>query len=347
MRVKLKRLAAKTGKKLETILYPKHKKTKNKKQIFWLITVPILIIVGLLVWYLKVSNIQVLDPQGIIGVKERGLMIFTIILGAAVVIPVFGLTIFIALRYREGSGKKVKYSPDWGNNYLAETIWWGIPVAIIVLIAVVTWISTHKLDPYKAIDSNKTTMNIQVVALDWKWLFIYPEQHIATVNFVQFPVNSQVNFALTSDTVMNSFWIPRLGGQIYAMPSMVTHLNLNSTKIGDYPGSAANIAGNGFSGMNFTTRVSSKQDFDNWIKYAKQSPSKLDNQTYAQLSKASKNNPVSYYSSVNPGLYKDIVMKYIMPINNMKDTPQSQKTPATNNANNDSKMKTNMNMESI
>jgi cytochrome o ubiquinol oxidase subunit 2 len=156
-------------------------------------------------------------------------------------------------------------------------------------------------------------MTIQVVSLDWKWLFIYPEQHVASVNFVQFPTDTPVNFAITSDSVMNSFWIPQLGGQMYSMPGMLTQLHLSADTAGDYTGASANISGEGFAGMKFTARASSQADFDKWIHEAKNSSNTLDKNTYDQLAKPSKNNPASYYAKVQEGLYDTIMMKYMTP----------------------------------
>ncbi|MEO7905256.1 MAG: ubiquinol oxidase subunit II, partial [Candidatus Saccharimonadales bacterium] len=277
------------------------------------ITLFLLLVIGMLtviVLYLRTLHIDMLNPAGIIALKERDLMAFTVILGAVVIIPVFALTIAIAWRYRE-SNTKAKYTPEWAINHTAEAIWWGIPILIIVILSIVTWNSTHNLDPYKPLPGHDKTLTIQVVALDWKWLFIYPEQNIATVNYVQFPTNTSINFDLTSDSVMTSFWIPKLSGQLYAMPGMVTKLHLNATQLGDYKGSNANISGEGFAGMKFTARASSEVDFNRWIAETKQKPLSLTTAEYLQLAEKSKNNPPAYYSSAQPDLYDTIVMKYI------------------------------------
>ena len=231
-----------------------------------------------------------------------------------VIIPVFVMAIVIAWRYREGNTKaKKKYAPNWDQNKLAEFTWWGIPIIIIVILSVVTWVSTHALDPYKPLKSQAKTIKIQVVSLDWKWLFIYPKQNIASVNFVQFPKNTPVDFEITSDSVMNSFWIPALGGQIYSMPGMSTHLHLMANKSGNYSGSSANISGSGFAGMKFTAKASSKASFNSWVKNIQNTLNPLNESEYNKLTKPSKNNPPAYYSSVSNGLYDMIVMKYMMP----------------------------------
>jgi cytochrome o ubiquinol oxidase subunit II len=263
-------------------------------------------------WYVSTLHIDLLDPKGIIALKQYNLLVFTTVLGFVVVVPVFIMAITIAWRYREGN-TKAKYTPNVSTNRLAETIWWGIPVILIAILSVVTWISTHDLDPHKPLASNVKPVKVQVVALDWKWLFIYPEHDIASINHVQFPVDTPVNFEITADAPMNSFWIPQLGGQIYAMAGMTTKLHLNATEIGDYKGSSANISGEGFADMKFIARASTNADFDNWIKSAKQSNSPLTASSYAELVKKSKDVPVSYYSSSDDDLYDTIVMKYMMP----------------------------------
>lgn len=285
------------------------------------IIIPILLALGVVLaaaLYLRHQSIPVLQPKGIIGQKEHGLMIFTVILGFAVIIPVFIMAIAIAYRYREGNtNTRVKYTPEWDTHRVAEFIWWGIPIAIIAVLSVVTWVSTHQLDPWKPVASTQKKLTVQVVSLDWKWLFIYPEQHIATVNFVQFPAGTPLDFEITSDTVMNSFWIPQLGGQIYAMPGMVTQLNLEATNPGSYNGSSANISGSGFAGMKFTAKSSSLADFNAWVQSVKHSKSQLTAATYSQLARPSEDNQPAYYNSTTSSLYDTIVLKYMMPLQHM------------------------------
>lgn len=264
------------------------------------------------VWYIGGLKIDVLEPKGIVAFKQYNLLVFTTLLGFIVIIPVFVMAIFIAWRYREGN-TKAKYTPNVSTNRLAETIWWGIPIILIAILSVVTWTSTHDLDPHKPLVSSMKPVRIQVVALDWKWLFIYPEQNIATVNYVQFPVNRPVNFEITADAPMNSFWIPQLGGQIYAMQGMTTKLHLNANEIGSYKGLSANISGEGFADMKFTAKATTKADFEAWVIGVKQSDKKLTPATYAALAKKSTDAPVAYYASSTDGLYDTIVMKYMMP----------------------------------
>jgi cytochrome o ubiquinol oxidase subunit 2 len=273
-----------------------------------------LIVITVAIGYFKHSNVQIFNSAGSIGAKERNLMFFALALSLIVVIPVYILLFSFAWRYREGNKKKTKYSPELGGNWAAEAVWWLIPTALITVLSVVTWNSSHSLDPYRHIASSTKPMKIQVVALDWKWLFIYPDQHVASVNLVQFPENTPVEFQITSDAPMNSFWIPQLGGQIYAMPGMSTQLNLIADRTGDFHGSSANISGKGFAGMAFTARSSSESDFNAWVKLARQSPRQLDMSAYNQLSQASQYNPVTYYSKPQPELYNLIVAKYLVPM---------------------------------
>lgn len=288
------------------------KRRKSQLKVV-LLVLPVLVILGLLVWYFRTHIVAVLQPAGPIAQKERNLMGITVLLAAIVVIPVYAMTVLIALKYRERNHltRKVTYTPDWDHSRLFESIWWGIPIVIIGILSVVTWNSSHALDPYKPLASSVQPVTIQVVALDWKWLFIYPDQHVASVNQLELPVNTPIDFQITSDTVMNSFWIPQLSGQIYAMPGMDTQLHLMASKTGDFYGSPANIAGHGFARMNFTAESVSSADFSNWIGAAQGSPKQLDVTAYAALSKPSDNNPVVLYSHVDDGLFTNVVQKYM------------------------------------
>lgn len=269
--------------------------------------------IALVAVYLSRHTVAVLSPQGVIASKERRLIFIAVALSMIVVLPVFYMTFSFAWKYR-ASNKKAEYKPDLGNSRLLETVWWGVPTLIILFLSVLTWQSSHELDPYKALSSSKEPLTIQVVALQWKWLFIYPEQHVASVNLAQIPVDTPVDFEITSDAPMNSFWVPQLGGQIYAMSGMSTHLHLMASNAGNYKGSSANISGDGFAGMNFMVKAGSGQDFNTWVAAAKQSAIKLTQQTYDKLSQPSKNTPVSYYASVQNGLYDTIVAKYMQPM---------------------------------
>ncbi|MBP9841108.1 MAG: ubiquinol oxidase subunit II [Simkaniaceae bacterium] len=263
--------------------------------------------------FLSTQDIAVLNPKGMIALKERRLLIDATLIMLIVVIPVFILTCAFAWRYREGN-VKAKYAPDWEHNHFAECVWWGVPLIIIIVLAVLTWRSSHALDPFRPIESKKTPVHIQVVALTWKWLFIYPEQGIATVNFVQFPENTPINFEITSDAPMNSFWIPELGGQIYAMPAMRTKLHLIANEVGTFRGVSSNLSGVGFAGMTFTAKATSDADFNRWVQSVKQSKAQLNSKEYQELVKPSRNNPPAFYLLTQEGLFDQIIMKYKMPM---------------------------------
>jgi len=261
--------------------------------------------------YLFISNdLTLLEPRGIIAGQQKGLLVFAALLSLVVILPVYALTITIALRYRENN-KKAKYSPDHDHSRTLETLWWGIPIAIILVLSVITWKTTHSLDPFKPLASEKKPLTIQVVALQWKWLFIYPEQKIATVNYFQIPEDTPIKFQITSDAPMNSFWIPQLGGQIYAMSGMTTELNLMADNPGKYDGYSANISGTGFADMKFVAESSTEQDFSNWVSNKKFSGYVLNQSTYDSLSKPSTEVESSSYVLEKSDMFSSIVNKYM------------------------------------
>ncbi|MBI5273962.1 MAG: ubiquinol oxidase subunit II [Chlamydiales bacterium] len=260
-------------------------------------------------WFLSSNNIAVLDPKGMIAIKERKLLVIACLLMLIVVIPVFVFTIFFAWKYRQ-SNTRATYSPDWAHSHLAESLWWGVPLIIICILGVFTWKSSYDLHPFKPIDTGKKPVVIQVVALDWKWLFIYPDQGIATVNFVQFPEKTPIDFEITADAPMNSFWIPELGGQIYAMPAMKSTLYLIANENGLFRGCSSNISGKGFAGMTFNAKATSQADFDQWVQSVKQSPKLLTMEEYNQLMKPSEYHPVILYQLKQKDLFDRIIMKY-------------------------------------
>ncbi len=279
-------------------------------------------VVALFAWlliFLSSDGITVLDPKGLIALVEKNLLITATLLMMIVIIPVFIMLFAFAWRYRAGN-TKAKYSPEWAHNTPLELVWWTIPIIIIAILGTITWNSTHALDPYKPLVSNVKPMTIQVVALDWKWLFIYPEQNIATVNVIAIPIDVPIRFEITADAPMNSFWIPSLGGQIYAMAGMNTQLNLIANKVGDYPGASANFSGAGFSGMKFVTQARIQSEFDEWVIKVKESPNALTQEEYNRLAIASENNPATFYSTATGGLFESIMMKFMAPQKNMDTT---------------------------
>lgn len=259
------------------------------------------------------GNFAVLNPAGIIAQKERTLLITAVLLMLIAAIPVYFLIFFFIFKYRADRTDQ-KYSPDSQSTKTSTFFLWAIPSAIIIALAVINWKSTHDLDPFKAIASNTKPITVQVVALRWKWLFIYPEQNIASVNFVEFPAGSSVQFDLTADDApMNSFWIPQLGGQMYAMAGMENHLHLLANNVGEYKGGAAEINGAGFAGMKFVAKSVSQTDFDRWVKSVQQSSAALTAATYQELAKPSENNPAAFYSPIQPDLYNQVIIKYLTP----------------------------------
>ncbi len=284
----------------------------NKKYKIIIFSLLALIVVTLAFGYFKQANIPVLEPAGSIGDKERNLILFALGLSMIVVIPVYIMLFAFAWRYREGNKKKVRYSPELSGNRYAEAVWWLIPAILITILSVVTWNSSHTLDPFRPIASGTKPLKIQVIAMQWKWLFIYPDQNIATVNFFQFPKDTPLDFQITSDAPMNSFWIPQLGGQIYAMPGMTTHLHLIADKTGSFHGSSANISGDGFARMTFVAKSGSAAGFNEWVRQVKASPARLDVAAYEALARPGES-LVKYYSSARDGLFQAEVAKYLVP----------------------------------
>ena len=251
-----------------------------------------------------------MDPKGQIGMEQKTLILLSFGLMLIVVIPVIIMTLVFAYRYR-ASNKDATYTPNWSHSNKIEAVVWIVPCIIILILGIITWKTAHSLDPRRPLQSNAKPITIEVMSLDWKWLFIYPEQGIATVNQIAFPANVPVVFKITSDTVMNSFFIPQLGSQLYSMAGMVNTLHLIANEPGTYQGISSNYSGAGFSGMKFTAiATATPEEFNQWVKKVKQSPLTLKQDTFDALTKASHNNPVEYFSTVQADLYKNIVAKY-------------------------------------
>jgi len=251
-------------------------------------------------------------PRGLIAAEELKLIIFSIELMLLVVVPVIVMACWFAWRYREGNN--AKYTPEWSHSTLLEIVWWGIPCTIILILGTVTWKTTHSLDPYKPITSPIKPVEVEVISLDWKWLFIYPESQIATLNYLTIPAGTPINFKITAASPMNSFIIPQLGGQIYAMTGMTTQLHLIADEPGNYRGLASNYTGIGFAGMNFNTEVISPEKFTQWINTVKNSPEQLNSAVFwEKLVPKSINDPKRPFGSVETGLFDSIVMHYMMP----------------------------------
>ncbi len=252
-------------------------------------------------------------PKGIIAQGELGLMKKNFLLMLTIVVPTIIFLFVTAWKYR-AKNSKAEYKPDYSHGVFGELILWIIPAVVIAVMAVIVLKATHELDPYKPLQSCVKPVTIQVVALDWKWLFIYPNEQIATVNFIQIPVQTPIHFELSGDgSPMNSFWVPQLSGQIYSMTGMTTQLHMMADAPGIYSGRAAEINGEGLADMTFVVKSTSPVDFEDWVAEVKQSPLKLTSPVYAELVKRSKKNPVAFYSNVEQDLYHKIIMKYTHP----------------------------------
>ncbi|WP_373233060.1 ubiquinol oxidase subunit II [Cohnella sp.] len=279
-----------------------------KKGLRCLTTVVSLVVMTLLLAGCS-DKIIVLDPKGAIGKQQLDLMLISTILCAVIIVPVLILTFVIVWRYRQRPDRKAKYAPEWEHNTKLEVIWWGIPIVIIAILAVITVKYTYELEPSKPIEHEAAPIVIQVTSLDWKWLFQYPEQGIATVNYLQFPEDVPVRFELTSDAPMNSFWIPQLGGQIYTMSGMTMKLHLIADEPGEYLGMGANFSGREFGKMHFTAKASSQEEFDQWVEGIRSSSPALTDEGYEQLAVPGLSDAVTF-SSIPDGLFDRIVTKY-------------------------------------
>lgn len=260
--------------------------------------------------FLSGCSSALLDPKGQIGVEQRSLILTSFGLMLIVVIPVIAMTLLFGWKYRR-SNTLAKYLPDWAHSNAIEAVIWVVPCAIIAVLALLTWKTSHSLDPHKPLESEVAAMEIQAVALDWKWLFIYPEQGIASVNEVAFPVDTPVRFRVSSGSVMNAFFIPHLGSQIYAMAGMDNDVHLIADEVGSYPGRSTNYSGAGFSGMTFEAKVTSPADFDAWVEGVRSAPETLSYpERYETLAEPSEFHPVEYFSAVSPLLYESILTSF-------------------------------------
>ncbi len=246
----------------------------------------------------------VLDPQGPVSAAERLLLFNATGIMLVVVLPVIVLTLAFAWWYRAGN-HKAAYSPDWDYSGQIELVVWSIPAMIVILVAGVGWLGAHQLDPYRKLQSDVKPLTVQAVSMDWKWLFIYPEQRVATVNQLVVPAGTPINFQMTSFTVMNAFFIPQLGSMVYTMPGMTTQVSLKADRPGDYPGLSSHFSGDGFSDMHFVVRAVAPSDFDNWASSTKNGSAKLDDGVLATLEKSETIEPATY-QTVGPSLFERI-----------------------------------------
>ena len=259
-------------------------------------------------------NLVVLRPAGDVAQQQGNLVLISTGLMLIIIIPVMLLTVFFAWRYRAGS--KARYEPEWAHSTGLELVIWAAPLLIIICLGALTWAGTHLLDPYRALgriapgstaDHTRQPLEVQVVALDWKWLFIMPEQGIATVNELALPVDRPVRFRISSSSVMNSFYVPAMAGQIYAMPGMETRLNGVLNQPGRFTGFSANYSGAGFSGMRFAVNAMPEAEFERWVEQTRAGEGSLDRAGYLSLERPSENEPARRFARVEPGLFDAVV----------------------------------------
>ena len=248
----------------------------------------------------------ILDPRGPVASAERLLLINATAIMLVVVVPVILMALGFAWWYRSSNAHATR-SEELRYEGRVDFVVWSIPALVVILLGGITWVGSHLLDPRTPIESTVKPLPVYVVSLDWKWLFIYPDQGIAAVNQLVIPAGTPITFRLTSATVMNSFLVPQLGSQIYTMPGMTTHLNLLANSPGEYPGISANFSGNGFAWMNFIAKAVPAAEFDSWVAQVRGSGPALDIPGYAQLAKPSQAVPPTTYRSVDPKLFERIV----------------------------------------
>jgi len=266
-------------------------------------------------------NLVVLSPSGDVAAQQRDLLVISTLLMLVIIIPVMVLTVLFAWRYRQ-SNASATYEPDWDHSTQLELVIWAVPLLIIICLGALTWMGTHLLDPYRSldrigknqpVDGSTKPLEVDVVALDWKWLFVYPEYNVATVNEMAAPVDRPIRFRITASSVMNSFYVPALAGQIYAMPGMETKLHAVINRPGVFEGFSANYSGAGFSKMRFAFKAVSAADFDKWVAEARTATASLGRSEYLQLERPSENEPVRRFASVDPVLFRAILNMCVEP----------------------------------
>jgi cytochrome o ubiquinol oxidase subunit 2 len=258
-------------------------------------------------------QLTVLDPKGPIGAAEKIILIDAMAIMLAIVVPTALATLAFAWWFR-ATNTKARYLPDWAYSGRIELVVWSIPVLVVLFLGGIAWVGSHDLDPAQAPKAGgRKALDVQVVSLDWKWLFIYPGQGIASVNQLVVPVGTPIHFMLTSGSVMNAFFIPQLGSMIYTMNGMATQLYLQADSPGDYLGLSSHFSGDGFSDMNFTVKAVSDDAFQAWAKKAQAAPSALDAAAYRTLAKQSTNLAPATYRATDSELFQDIVTQKLPP----------------------------------
>jgi len=284
-------------------------------------------LLALLATIVSACNRGILDPVGPVGHAEKTILINSTAIMLAIVIPTMVATVAIAWWFRR-SNSKATYLPDWEYSGAVEMVVWGIPVMTILLLGGITWISSHDLEPSKPLVSAKPPLKVEVVSLDWKWLFIYPDQGIATVNQLVIPAGTPVSYRLTSATVWNVFFVPQFGTMIYTMPRMTTRLNLQADRQGVYEGISAHFSGDGFPGMQFKAQVLPADQFAMWAQGAHGQGGALDPASFVELSKPSSYVKPMTYGSVAPGLFDAIVANRVAQLQLPQPAPPTEQAPA-------------------
>jgi len=254
----------------------------------------------------------ILDPQGPVAAAERLILMNSTAIMLCVVLPVIALTGIFAVRYRS-SNRRATYEPRWGYSGKIELVVWSIPALTVILLSGVSWIGSHELDPARPLEADTPPLRIEVVALDWKWLFIYPDERVAAVNEIAVPVGTPIDFEITSATVMTAFFVPQLGTQIYAMPGMSSRLNLLASAPGHYPGFAAHFSGDGFSDMRFVVHALPPAEYAAWLAQTRESGETLDEAHYDALARVAAKAPVETFRTVSPGLFLHALRSSMQP----------------------------------
>ncbi|SDT55669.1 cytochrome o ubiquinol oxidase subunit 2/cytochrome aa3-600 menaquinol oxidase subunit 2 [Paenibacillaceae bacterium GAS479] len=264
--------------------------------------------VGMAVFLAGCGNPMVLDPKGPIADIQKEMIWISIILCAIIIVPVLGIWIYISVRYRDKPDNKAPYEPNWAHSTKLEVIWWGIPIIVVGVLGYFTVVATYDLIKPPKATANVEPLTIEVTSMDWKWLFQYPDQDIATVNYLNIPENTPIQFVLTSNTAMNSFWVPQLGGMMYTMPGMAMRLWLQAEGPGEYLGMGANFSGSEFAKMHFKVKSMPQNEFDAWVAKSQNEPAKLTRETYEKLA-VKGTVPVQTFGQNEPTLFASIVVK--------------------------------------
>lgn len=255
----------------------------------------------------------VLDPHGPVGRSERLMLYDATAIMLAVIVPVIILTLAFAWWFRT-ENRRARYRPEWEYAGRIEVIVWAIPALVILFLGGIAWVGSHELDPPRGLQSDTQPLEVQVVSLDWQWLFIYPAQGIASLNHLVIPAGTPVRFSLTSQTVMNSFFIPQLGSQIYTMAGMTTHLNLQADERGTYHGLSAQFSGDGFSDMHFDVEAVADEEFQSWVSVARANGGALDGPAFAELARPRHANGSATFATVSAGLFDSIANNRFAPV---------------------------------